>query len=40
MIEKLEEVEELPDMESVFSIVQTTFSYTKYLEIEKEEGRL
>ncbi len=35
VIEKLEEVEELPDMESVFSIVQTTFSYTKYLEIEK-----
>lgn len=35
VIEKLEEVEKLPDMNDVFSIVQTTFSYTKYLEIEK-----
>lgn len=35
VIDSVEEIEKLPDLEEVFSIVQTTFSYSKYLEIEK-----
>lgn len=35
VIENLEEVKELDDFDKVFCIVQTTFSYSKYQEIEK-----
>lgn len=34
VIEMVEEVEELPNFEKVFCIVQTTFSHSKYIEIE------
>lgn len=35
VIENIDDVKDLPEMEKAFSIVQTTFSYTKYMEIEK-----
>ncbi|MGN1012863.1 MAG: 4-hydroxy-3-methylbut-2-enyl diphosphate reductase [Clostridia bacterium] len=35
VIENIDEIKNLPEMKNVFSIVQTTFSYSKYLEIEK-----
>ena len=35
VIETIDEVESLPDVSKVFSIVQTTFSMSKYFEIEK-----
>ena len=36
VIESIDEVEELSDYEKVFCIVQTTFSYSKYIEIENK----
>ena len=35
VIETIDEIESLPNLSKVFSIVQTTFSMSKYLEIEK-----
>ncbi len=35
VIETIDEIESLPNFSKVFSIVQTTFSMSKYLEIEK-----
>lgn len=35
VIETIDEIESLPELTHVFSIVQTTFSMSKYLEIEK-----
>ncbi len=35
VIETIDEIESLPKLSKVFSIVQTTFSMSKYLEIEK-----
>lgn len=35
IIETIDEIESLPELSKVFSIVQTTFSMSKYLEIEK-----
>lgn len=35
VIESIDEVKDLPKLDNVFSIVQTTFSYSKYMEIEK-----
>ena len=36
VIESIDEIEELPIFQKVFCIVQTTFSYSKYIEIESK----
>lgn len=36
VIESIEEINELAEFEKVFCIVQTTFSYSKYIEIEEK----